>query len=303
MSAALVPTPTITDSDLPALFQAADKAAIRAQNHSLMAVRLALIFGVSGAVVSTLGAAAGKRELAIAATALLALSLVATLALRMLNWEKDWYGCRAIAESAKSVAWRFMTGADPFSKSRPEPEAEHELTQSLSQILATGKPFAGRLGRHAGTAPVVSDRMRAVRMLAFQERTQIYVGQRIVQQRDWYSSHATSNDRAYDLWFMAVLLAQLAALISAGIFIANDQFQVSLAPLCSAAASALWAWLQAKHFRELASAYGLTAIELGLIEGRARSVGSDQELAAFVSDAENAISREHTMWVARRAGG
>jgi SMODS and SLOG-associating 2TM effector domain 1 len=66
------------------------------------------------------------------------------------------------------------------------------------------------------------------------------------------------------------------------------------------AASSVIGWMQLKRFDELASAYGLTAHEIGIIKTRFESVNDAATLSRFVSDAENAFSREHTQWAARR---
>jgi SMODS and SLOG-associating 2TM effector domain 1 len=46
------------------------------------------------------------------------------------------------------------------------------------------------------------------------------------------------------------------------------------------------------------SAYRLTARELAIVRDRIDTT-DDTTWAAFVSDAEDAVSREHTMWLAR----
>jgi hypothetical protein len=71
----------------------------------------------------------------------------------------------------------------------------------------------------------------------------------------------------------------------------------------STLAAAAMAWLQVKRYQELAQSYLLAAHELGLIEAQSLHVHTEVELSAFVANAENAISREHTMWVARRDVG
>ena len=86
---------------------------------------------------------------------------------------------------------------------------------------------------------------------------------------------------------------------------------INLTGAFSAVAAASMAWLQMKRYQDLAQAYALVAHELGLIEvqaedvrrlieTQAQRVHREEHLASFVANAENAISREHTMWVARR---
>ena len=58
--------------------------------------------------------------------------------------------------------------------------------------------------------------------------------------------------------------------------------------------------MQAKRFSELASSYTLAAHEIALIREQSFLPKTETEFSLFVSDAENAFSREHTQWVARR---
>lgn len=64
-------------------------------------------------------------------------------------------------------------------------------------------------------------------------------------------------------------------------------------------AAALVAWLQVKRYPETAHSYAVAATELGAIAVEARYVASQSELATFAATAESAISREHSMWLAR----
>jgi hypothetical protein len=70
--------------------------------------------------------------------------------------------------------------------------------------------------------------------------------------------------------------------------------------LCSTAAAALAAWAQIGRHAEVARAYELAYQELLMMVSISESVQTEQELEALVLDGERAISREHTMWIARR---
>ena len=58
--------------------------------------------------------------------------------------------------------------------------------------------------------------------------------------------------------------------------------------------------MQAKRFTELSASYALTAHEITLIREQADELKKDEHLSTFVGDAENAFSREHTQWEARK---
>jgi len=67
-----------------------------------------------------------------------------------------------------------------------------------------------------------------------------------------------------------------------------------------AAAAAAAAWLQTKDHANVAQAYAVAARELWAIEQRLGEPRDEREWADFVESAERAISREHTLWLARR---
>ena len=67
-----------------------------------------------------------------------------------------------------------------------------------------------------------------------------------------------------------------------------------------AIAASLLSWMQAKRFSELAASYALAAHEIELIRQQSLLPSTDDEFSLFVDDAENAFSREHTQWIARK---
>jgi hypothetical protein len=58
--------------------------------------------------------------------------------------------------------------------------------------------------------------------------------------------------------------------------------------------------MKIRNFQDLTYSYSLTAQELSNIKEQRKNVSSEIDLDNFVDDAESAISREHTMWFARR---
>lgn len=70
--------------------------------------------------------------------------------------------------------------------------------------------------------------------------------------------------------------------------------------MLAAAAVAVLSWMQVKRFQELSTSYNLAAHEIGIIKGELQNINDEPHFATFVGDAENAFSREHTQWQARR---
>ena len=69
--------------------------------------------------------------------------------------------------------------------------------------------------------------------------------------------------------------------------------------VAAAAGGGVVAWVQVRQHRVLAQSYSIASQELGLARERLIAVADEDGWALEVSDAEDAISREHTMWLAR----
>jgi hypothetical protein len=77
---------------------------------------------------------------------------------------------------------------------------------------------------------------------------------------------------------------------------------VNVLGIAAALTVAAAAWLRTKDHEGLAEAYNVTARELAKVEQQGeRGFASEQEWSEYVADAENAFSREHTLWLARRS--
>jgi len=128
----------------------------------------------------------------------------------------------------------------------------------------------------------------------------MYVSERIADQRKWYGNQAKVNRSAENRYFALIALSQLAALVAAMALIEWPASKIKFTGLFTSVASAFIAWLQIKQHKELSQSYSIAELELGFIQEQAQYVKNDRELSDFVADAENAISREHTLWIARR---
>ncbi len=224
-----------------------------------------------------------------------------TLFLLQSKPDKQWYDARAIAESVKTIAWRYMAGADPYPRALPDREADDQILRQLAGVLHDRGATAAALGGPGASAEQITPQMREVRSQEVETRKAIYLRDRIRAERSWYDGKARSNARAATGWLLAAGAAQFLAAVAAVVMVRWPRFPFDVASALGPLAGACLAWVEAKRCQELGHAYGLAAHELGLVEARASRVTSEEELAAFVAEAENAISREHTMWLARKS--
>lgn len=305
----------MTPSSFPALYQAADTASKSAQNYYVRLFRATLVLLLVGALLGAVSIKSGRWQefSSIGAAVLLAASLALNSALKLLAPEKTWFGGRAVAESVKSVAWRYMVGGDPFRIDLDPTVAISKFSDELKAILKERRSLSAKFTDPANALQITPE-MEEQRRKSTDERLALYLRERVQNQRTWYSSKAKEANRSNLTWFWISTGGQTAALISAIMMVRVIDAPVKLTGFFSAAASSAMAWLQMKRYQDLAQAYSLAAHELGLIELEAekvrvviRSMGvqihAEEQLASFIANAENAISREHTMWVARRDVG
>jgi hypothetical protein len=222
-----------------------------------------------------------------------------TILVAALKLEQKWYLGRAVAESVKTLSWKYMMRVDSETGIAGD-TPEKRLTIDLGAILGEFQEIGSLLGGKAAGKDQISSAMKAVRNATFSDRKQTYMEQRIKQQRDWYSIKSGKSKSASYLFLAALIVCQFLAVITSAISIVKEQ--VNLAPLFAAVASSLIAWAQLRQYDELAQSYGMAAQELGLIDEQGKQDIPELDFPQFVVKAETAISREHTLWRARRVG-
>jgi hypothetical protein len=284
-------------ANFPALFRSADRESLRAQRSYLRSLRVrlgALLVAAFGGAL-TLTTAGGFQIGGGLAFLAFACALGAELFLATTSPLATWYEGRAAAESAKTLAWRYMVRGEPFEVDEPDVDKQflaqtHSLLQDLQSLsLSTGEPDAHQ----------ITDRMRQIRAFDFEERRQIYLVDRIADQQRWYSEKARWNDRRARSWVLVSIVLEIAGLIG-GALKAFGWINFDLLGFLAAAAGCVMAWIEAKQHRNLATAYGIASQELASIATELPMVSSEERWAALVGQAEEAISREHTLWRASR---
>jgi hypothetical protein len=294
--------PSITSTDLPALHRSADAASIAAQRRYLWSIRGNLALIVLGAVFAAYAPSdpTVHRWLATLGAATLVGGIFLTYVIRLAHHDRDWFGARAIAESAKTAAWRYMMCSEPYPSDLAAGAADAALSTQLQAILHEQQAVAEALADQHASESQITKRMRDVRASDRVARAEIYLRDRINDQQAWYASKAKGNARASRSWLTSIAAVQFVAAVVTVALVRYPTLLLEPVGILSALAAAMMAWLQVKRHQDLAHSYAMAAHELGLIAARAEHVASDQDFASFVADAENAISREHTMWIARR---
>lgn len=224
---------------------------------------------------------------------------LATLVVRsVLKPEQRWYQARALAESVKTTAWKFAMAAKPFEH---DAEDRRRLRQMLQELLDANRSVGSQFDGSSAGGDQITAEMEALRMLPRSERLEFYMRDRVEDQLDWYSRKSKANSTTGRRF--AVALGCLYVIAFIVLLVRVDQPRWIYAhpdPLILLGASVL-GWMQIKRFNELGASYGLTAAEIGILKSRAPEIADAAALSIFIDDAEEAFSREHTQWLARRS--
>jgi hypothetical protein len=283
--------------EFPNIFEKADSKSLSSQNSFTRLNMGILILLVVSTFVSSIQIDNGWISLI--SSFLLIISLILTIWIMHFQPEKTWYDGRAIAESAKSLTWKFVTGTKPFSHKLKSSDAEEKLIKNLKQIIGQKKEFFQLIGEEFAEGEQITDSMRKLRKLDFKDKVEYYSTNRLENQRAWYYKKSKENRKNKNWSFFAIITFQVLAIIA----LALDFYEIidfTVTPLMACMASSFIAWLQLKRFQELTESYGITATELNLIKSKVKHIKDESDFEDFVDDAETAISREHTLWLARR---
>ena len=304
VAGARVPPSTLTNDDYPALFVMADEASKRGQERYVLLSRLELIFVILaaglGALISVLAFAganvAGTRAVAAASGGLIIAAALVRAVSRSTQPTAKWFAGRAVAESAKSLAWRYMTHIEPFNVSMSQ--ADVLFVDALRQIL--GERTLGPTPRQQSSGlQQITPPMRQIRSLSLHQRRRAYDELRLGEQLKWYTKKSAKLRRSNDRWFAAGIAFEVLALGSAMVLIAFPTGPNFIGIFASATAAAT-TFSRLRGDSEVADRYALAAQELSMIRLRLQA-SNEHTFSDAVKDAEAAISREHKMWAAKRS--
>ena len=285
---------------MPGLFQSADRESLRAQNQYLSRRRFELMLLVGAAVCALADTKLHLFNLTVVPGSILAgiLFLAAGLleaSVFTVRPERIWYQGRALAESTKTLVWRYAMMANPFQAGAPD--SDSVLRQRLRQVVEEFPSLK--------STPIVdvdaeiTPWMRATRSSSLAVRREIYKNERIEDQRRWYSFKAVWNRRRARIWGLAAVGLQVIGM-AAGFARGFNLETLDLLSVIAVIATVAVAWLQIKQHTTLAQTYEVAAADLSTILRLFPDTNDETAWGVFVDEAENAISREHTTWLARR---
>ena len=236
----------ITRDDLPQMYR-------NASDKSGEAQKIFLFWNVVNYIALALGAlvVALKKWIPYApviSAVLLAAGAALTFSLRKSRLEQRWYRCRAVAESVKTLSWRYMMCAAPYNHTLDLEAASRLLNNVLHQI-ANEEPEA-----EAPEATEVTEKMQAMRSRLVIERLKAYMDLRIGKQKKWYSKESKKNAKKAEIFLYIAAGTQVLALIFSLLLIPYETELPDLVGVFSAVSASFLAWMQLKRHEEIGRA-------------------------------------------------
>lgn len=295
----------MTEKDYPNLYQASNKESIESQKLYLHFMRVNLI----AAILATMLVMYNFQRvdyllyIYILSASLFGISGLSTCILWIKKFEDRWYKGRAVAESCKTLSWRFMMKSEYFEISEENIQGiqlQARFQGRIGEVESEYKGFVETLDCSLLRKPYITDKMREVRGYDFNQRKEFYIKERIKNQIDWYSTKGDYNKSSSDKWFIIILISHISAILFTIYLITNPTSEWNIVGVFSTIAASAMSWLQLKQHQELKQAYTTAVLELNKILELSNSIINEESFSKFVLDSENAISREHTLWVVQR---
>ena len=289
------------DNDMPQTLHAANEGALRAQRRYFVRTALYLVAltvaAVCGALTGITPASPTDWASIAGAACFLAAGVVRTDLLRS-RPDRAWYEARVIAETVRSLAWKFAVRGHPFSDSRPDAAVEADLIAKLRTLTATAQ-FTDILPVPE-KAMQITAAMRKLRSQSLEGRKVAYDEGRLQDKQAWYAAKAKWHRRRFEGWNHILTVAEVAG-VTAAVLRASGVVKIDLLGVVGAIVASATAWLQAKQHQTLAGAYSIAGMELAFTRELTPSIADEDEWSRFVDESEDIINREHTIWKLSRS--
>ena len=165
----------------PSIYQSADELSLASQRLFFRFLFCNLFFLVIAAGISI----ANSSEIlcAVLQVIVLLFALGSSIYLYAVRPDRDWYSARAIAESVKTLTWRYISKAEPFVLG--EAADRERFLLGLKQVVDQNKDIAKKL-IGIQSMPQITKEMSRLRDQSISDRLCFYVDQRVVEQLNWY---------------------------------------------------------------------------------------------------------------------
>ncbi|MEK9501318.1 DUF4231 domain-containing protein [Gaopeijia maritima] len=287
----------LSSAQMPGLFRVADRRAIVAQRrHTRVTIaQLSMLWVAVLAGVAT--QVTGNGSFGFVGVGAYIVLVTVRVYGRISHHEAIWYDNRQLAESLRSLVWRYAVGGAPFPVDRGE-EADHEYSARVTQLLddMTYAPVP----EGPTDVQLITPEMRASRARSLDERRTAYGRERVLEQLQWYAARAKA-DGFRGARLDVLFLAASAAAVFFGLLQAFGVLGINLLGLFAVVAASFYTWQSQRRYGKQAATYAAAANQLTLVHTALGRAHTEQAWAELVDAAESGIAREHTSWRVARA--
>ncbi|RDC50951.1 DUF4231 domain-containing protein [Acinetobacter sp. RIT592] len=285
------------DTDFPNWFQVSDKLSTKYQNQFYRLYFLHILFLI---LLTALSLYPNVTKWTISFQIIIVVCvLISSLGLFLNKPDRKWYSARSLAESIRTITWRFVTRAEPFHEDCDI--AQVKFINSIKKIANQNQELKLLISADINEN-LISHRMKDLRGSNLQKRKAAYLADRIESQLEWYKKNSRKNNFKSNLLFSIVIILNIVAVVLAASRLGYVDEKIWPTDIIVTAAIGLVGWIQVKKYSELSTSYSLTASEITQIkiDYFLYPINDEKAFSDFVGDTENAFSREHTQWYARK---
>ena len=283
----------MNEDDFPSLYLDANRVSIETQSRFTFSTKVVVIASLTTGFIGNMS----TSKVAIIAQIVCALAVLTSACYLLFGKpQRIWYATRALAESIKTISWRYATRADPFNGD--DTQASIKFRTSVAEFLRANSE-ASALRFDSTHTHLITKKMNDLRDSKLDKRKHDYLKFRIDDQLRWYRNKSKWNDKRSRFWYSALIIFSLLALI---ISLLRIDYEVPIqVDWIFSVPIAVLTWVQVKRYQELASSYSLTAHEIVFAKNEIAQLDDEEKnFSDFVGNTENAFSREHTQWYARK---
>ncbi|NNP67276.1 DUF4231 domain-containing protein [Acinetobacter sp. Ac_5812] len=285
------------DTDFPNWFQVSDKLSTKYQNQFYRLYFAHILFLI---VLTGISLYPNVTKWTISFQIFIVVCvLISSLGLFLNKPDRKWYSARSLAESIRTITWRFVTRAEPFHEDTDI--AKVKFINSIKKITNQNQELKLLISADINE-DLISYRMQELRNGTLQKRKSAYLSYRIQSQLDWYKKNSRKNNFKSNSLFSIVIILNIIAVVLAASRLGYVDEKVWPTDIIVTAAIGLVGWIQVKKYSELSTSYSLTASEITQIkiDYFLYPINNEKAFSDFIGDTENAFSREHTQWYARK---
>lgn len=290
--------------DLPDSYSSYDTSAIIAQRDHfrliLFELGSAVVISISSLIIAIYQQDTISRIGFLIISFLFLIGIVRQLIATKEQFERKWFAFRAVAESIKSLAWQYAMACGDFS------ESSLDASKLFLQRIKRAKEIF-RINPDPETISIESSNdlkqsLEEAREIGWQNKRKIYIKERLEDQIKWYRNKAQINKKRSNLYDSMVIILQIVGIVISLVFL-YIRPMINGAPVLSLTVTlivAIIGWSRSKQHAELMEPYQNAERELNDIKQEIELAGTEADFRRLVEEAEQAISREHTIWLAKR---